>query len=345
MAGRRASKQTRDDPFGHGLPPFDPRAICRDIVRDLRGELSQREVSRRLGVSPDACHRWEQGKQVPLAVDVFRLASLVGRDAAPALERFLSARSPNTRVARVDRVAILRTMKVVRSSLTVEEIAELMGTSRFTVARWLSGSSAPRFTDLIAFVHACTQLGVLDMISCLVDPETLPSVRSLWAGLREARRLFLEVPFTDVVSEAIRSEAYLSLEAHVPGAVAKMLQITLDEEERALEALAKAGMIRIRNKKWEPIGWLVVDYRTDEARRVQMARFWTTESLRRMVPRKDAIFAYAAFGASAEQLADIRRLQLEFLNRLRAIVSVEQRVDRVALLSFHLLPLDPPPED
>ena len=215
------------------------QAAASQFLRAVRGAFADR-VCARLGYRGNPITDWENGRRSPTAGEVFRACERVGIDASTAFARFHPAPPPPPNSGSEGLCAWL---VHARGSTPIGELAKRCGRSRFAVARWLSGEAQPRLPDFFALVDAIT--GRLhDLVAELVPIEAVPALLPRYRAATAAKRLAFEEPWTEAVLRVMETVAYQALPAHEDGFVAARLGIDRGHEQRCIEQLVAAGILR-----------------------------------------------------------------------------------------------------
>jgi transcriptional regulator with XRE-family HTH domain len=223
---------------------MDLNRLSSELVRELRGPLSQAELSEKLGYTTNVLYTWEAGRRAPTASDFFRLVEAAGQDVPSALVRFFVAPPPWLRECRMTGPEdVMQLLAELTSGFSVSGLAETIDASRTTVSRWNQGQSEPRLPDLLRVVEATTGR-LLDFVGVFVDPERLDTAREPHRLATERRRLLAEHPLAAALLSALDLDAYKRLRTHRAGVLARRLGIPSDEETTLLAALEKARLVR-----------------------------------------------------------------------------------------------------
>ncbi|MBX2802765.1 MAG: helix-turn-helix domain-containing protein [Myxococcales bacterium] len=316
----------------------DRHSLARELIRALRGDRSQVQLSRRLGFSTNAVYSWESGRRWPSASRFFFVAQRVGIDVVDALGRFYPTPPDWLQQEPATPSWVLSFLQELRGTVPIGVLAERMGRSRFTVSRWLSGRSEPRLPDLLALVDVAS-LRLLDFVSCFVPPDSLPTTRRAWRRLQAARELAWGSPWAQVVLLGLELADYAALPAHDDAWLAQRLDLPEEEVSEALRRLRAAGQIRRVGSHLRPAEILSVDLRRAGA--IALKRHWTEVAARRL-QHDDTMASYNVFTVSEPVLEQIRELQRAHYRAVRALVGSAPRADRVVLMNLQLVALDRP---
>jgi len=185
-------------------------AIAGRLIRTLRAERSQMALSRWLGYKSNVIYSWEKGLKHPKASDAFCLARKVGVDLQDALGAFWSRRTvaalhntkADTRPKHDDDLAtdagVQRFIQREKGNIAITDLAEHTGFSRFTISRWLSGESAPKLHQLLAFIDASSGR-LVDFVSVLVPIEKITELTERARQIDLQRQIAREMPQTQAV--------------------------------------------------------------------------------------------------------------------------------------------------
>ena len=319
---------------------MDLELLGKELVRSLRGRRSQVALSRRLGYTSNVLYTWESGRRAPSASAFFRLATRVGVDLEAALRSFLSDRGAVLSDVRKP-AGVAALVRALLAEWPIVELAASVGADRTTVGRWVAGATEPKLPELLRIVETTTKR-LFDFVAIFADPASLASTRGAYRDLTEQRRLAYELPWSHAVLRALELDRYRALAKHEPGLIARLTGISLQEEQRCLTALAQAKQIHLQRGRWVLARVLTVDTRPSEADNRRLKQHWAEVGLERLRSRtapENALFSFNLFAVNARDFERIRRLHVEYFQRIREIVSASTAPDRVVLMNLQLVPL------
>jgi len=316
---------------------IDGPALSQQLVRELRGDRSQRALSRRLQYTTNVVYLWESGRRWPTAAAFLWLAQRTGRDVPAQLEHFapgVRLDSPPHTAAGV--AALLRHLK---GSQTAAALAEQVGVSRHTVGRWLRGQAEPRLPDFLAVVEASTNR-MLDFVALWCDPTSLPAAAESWVRLEAARRMSHALPWAPAVLLALELAAYQRLPAHDDGWLARRLGLAAETVSRCLQVLAAAGQIRRARRRWERVEIQAVDTQA-APNPTDLKQWWAQTAVDRMATA-EGLTSFNVFTVSQDDLDRLLDLQRQHYRAMRALIAASAPGERVVLTCLHTLALDTP---
>ena len=318
---------------------YDIDLLATELVRALRGDRSQAQLSRRLGFRSNVLYTWEAGRRWPTAAELMRLANRVRVDPRAAWTRFHRAPPPWLAEADVERPAtVARLLDDLRGAVPIAEVARRAGRSRFAVARWLAGDAEPRLPDLLRLIEA-TSLRLLDWLACFVDVAALPSVAAEWRRLEAERRAAYELPWTQGVLRALELEAYAALAEHDDAWIAARLGLDAPWVREAIGTLEAAGQIARVDGRYALVRSGTTDTRGDPAAGRRLKRHWANVGVDRLEAGAEGLFSYNVFTVSEADLERLRELHRAYFRELRAIVAQSSPAEAVVVANVQLFAL------
>ena len=320
--------------FWYGLA-MTMHQVTREFLRALRGSRSQVAFARRLKYRGNPVADWEAGRRCPSAAHALHACEVAGIDVAAAFLRF--HRVPLTKLhGDFDLPSWLSALK---GSTSHAALARSAGYSRHQVARWLKGQTHPNLHEFFQLVEAITGR-LCDLVAALVPIASVPSLRADYERREAARLLAHEQPWTEAILRVIETEAYRAQAAPEPGLIARTLGIPPEIEQRCLDKLLHAGIVRKSGERYQPLRSLTVDTRAIP----HLKAHWCDAAKDRLqTPSEDDLFSYNVLSASREDIARIRALLLATYREIRTIVEHTERDEAVALVNLQLLCWDPAP--
>ncbi len=315
-----------------------------ELIRACRGRRSQLALSRRLGFKTNVVYTWENGKRRPTAGQLLRLVQRTGCDVAAALRRFIGR--PCTWLDQHEpwsSEGIRQLLAELRGAMPINQLADACGVSRFAVSRWLSATSEPRASELLAVVSHCSQR-LSDLTTSFCE-SALPSLTSETKRLAAARQIAQTHPWSQLVLRHLELDAYTRLPQHRPGWIAARTGIGLAEEEGTLQMLVAAGQASWTGSHYSPNAIPALDMRKEPKLVEHQRAFWAKVASERAPTTPDSVCAYNIFTISHEGYQQLKILQREFLQKARAIIGNAHPDERVALLQLNLVPFDGLPND
>lgn len=306
--------------------PFED--IRRDLIRAIRKHRSQERLSKTLGYDYNQLHRWESGKTRMLWSDFSELCAACKVPLEDALfvglrER-ISADSPGRMIellgAKKDRTAF----------------ASLLGTSRFTVSRWISGKSEPTLDDLLRAIHyGNTLLPVF--LEKLIGIQNLPSYVEYSRAADEEVRISREFPWISAIMTALDlKDAPVARDENLIPWLAGRVRLPPAQTAQALELMKERGLIVEKEGRF-----VSVADSTNPSTAADIARdliaYWTrvaAQSVQENYPDIGSMASFSLMGVTQEGLNRIRMKYREFWNEVAIIAQEDRKNPSDTLLVF-----------
>lgn len=307
------------------------RAAASEMLRALRGRRSQRAMARRLGFRSNISADWEHGRRYPTASETLRVAERLGFDLKACFERFAPASPPR----KDDGYAVASWLDSLRGSTRNAELAQRMNRSRSSIGRWLSGESQPRLPDFLHLLDAITGR-VAEWIAALVPIDQVPTFADIFRRAGAARRIALELPWSEAVLRVIETTGYRSRPVHDDAYIASALGVSADNVTFVVQTLVQAAVILLVGERYEVTGTLAVDTRDSAAVTRRSRHHWARVAFERVRRDEADWFAYNVISVSEADCDRIEQILRAAFREVRGIVSESAPSERAALLTLHL---------
>lgn len=318
---------------------IDDEQVARELVLSLRGERSQRQLSRWLRYTTNVVYLWESGRRWPTGSAFLWLAHRVGVDVGAALDRLRPGAWQEGHAEPWHPHALAAWMRAVKGGSSAIELAGRMGRSRDAVGRWLRGEAEPRLPELLRFVEVASARR-LDFVAAFVDPATMDATREAWTRLEAARRLTREHPWAPAVLLTLELADYQSRPVHSDAWVAARLGLDEPTVATCLALLVAAGQVRRVGEAWRREEVQAVDTRSAVSP-WDLKRWWASVAADRMGSAQGVVSSTVC-AVSAADFEALQALQQQHYRDLRARIAASTPGERVVLVNLHTLALDQP---
>jgi transcriptional regulator with XRE-family HTH domain len=308
--------------------------LVRQLLRALRGRRSQTALSKRLGYSTNVVYLWESGRRMPRATELFRILARTGRQ-----EPFAALFRLPDGVDLREPAGVAALIAQLRGGTRANDVARRCGVSRYIAARWLSGATEPRLSELLMLVDVLT-LRLVDAISACVPVAEVPLIAGEAFELERRRRVAFSHPWSVAVVREIETVAYQRARAHRPAAIARRLGISSSEVERCLAALTDAGVVRFENGKYVGTPAAVDTSAASEAERRALKLHWADVARARIAAADAGLFSWTVAAVSRTDYEKLRALQVGYMTTLRQIVDASEPSEVVVVANVQLFALD-----
>lgn len=271
------------------------------------------------------------GRRYPTAAETLRVVERLGRSLDACFAPFLPAPPPS----RKDDHRVAAWLDSLRGSTTNAELAHRTGRSRSSVGRWLSGESQPRLPEFLQLLDAITGRAA-EWAAALVPIERVPTFETTFRRARAARRIALELPWSEAVLRVIETTGYRARPRHQVGTIAHALGVDEDTVSGVIRALIDAGVLGLRGEHYEVTGSLTVDTRDSSAVTERSRHHWARVAFERVQRNEDDWFAYNVISVSEADYDRIERILRSAYREVRGIVAESHPSERAALLTLQL---------
>jgi DNA-binding transcriptional ArsR family regulator len=224
----------------------------------------------------------------------------------------------------------------------VGELSSQLEVNRTTLSRWLRGATEPRLPELLRLVAVGRQR-LLAVVELLSDPRALRATRAAYDDLLLQERLAYDLPWSHALLRALELDVYRQHPRHDLSRLARAVGISTRQAGAHLEVLEQARQIVWDGTHYQSARVMAVDTRNDPAKNLELKRHWARVGVERLgAPETppDALFSFNRFAVSESDWERIRKLHLEYYDRVRAIVDEAPGTDHVVLMNLQLIPLE-----
>ena len=316
----------------------DYDGIASELLRALRGRRSQRGFSALFGFATNVAYRWEAGQRFPTVPQLFKVLERIGVPVQQALEGVDSS-TQRLRGTAVDGEHYAGAfLSLHQGTRSISELARSTGLHRLQISRVLSGRTQARLPMFLRLLDALTGR-VDEYIGAWVNLERAPHLQERLAVLGAWRELAYEHPITEAITATLESAAYKAQPSPDDSWLGARLGIAPAQVQQALQAMSRAGVVRLENGRWVPLEGRSVDTRGEAERFSAVKKYWAQIAAER-VEQDDAKAAYLVFCCSSQATDAVERLYRQTWTQARAILRDDAGNERVVLINVNWVPLD-----
>ena len=322
-----------------GADSINHQRVASELVRAVRGRRSCAELSRRMGYRSNIVHRWETGQCWPSASRFLALQQQRSARTGSWIERFFNM-SPRWAdgLDPVSPPAVAAFLQHLKGKTSVVRIAELSGRNRYSVARWIDGSTEPKLPDFLCLVDACSRR-LVDLVAALVDPAVVPCLQERWQQEQLARKAAYELPWSHAVLRALELADCPSGVTAQRAFIARKLGISSDKVREALTVLEATSQIKKQRGRFVPREVMAIDTSRDPKGARELKVAWTATALDRLTSGADGRYGYSLFAVSRADLARLHDLHLQYVRAMQEVIASSKPSECVGLYCAQLLDL------
>jgi transcriptional regulator with XRE-family HTH domain len=266
--------------------------------------------------------------------EVLRAASLLGVDVVASMAQF----APGTSLLRRDREwQVGAWLSHLRGETPMAELAQRAGCSRFSVARWLHGTSKPRLPDFFRLLDALTNR-LPQWVAAFVPVAEVPRLKARYDAAEAAKHLAFEVPWSEAVLRLIETTAYRAERVPRERYLASALGLDIEHIRVCVARLLAAGVVEKTRGRLVVRPQGAVDTQGGKEVLHRLKRHWSQVAADRLAaPQDNDYFAYNVVSVSAADLERIReRLRVAF-REIRSLVAASQPEEVAAVINLQVV--------
>lgn len=307
----------------------------RELVRSVRGALSQDQLSRRLGFSFNQVYQWEAGRTRISWADFARLARARKADLAPPLRDRLGYVGDLGDGAALARHLI--------GDLSAPEAARRIGVSAYVIRSWRTGRTQVLLGSILALLQRLQNF-LPEFVGAIADVALIPSLRRELERRERQRRFFFDFPLGSAALHCLDLTELKAKPAYPDGFLARKLAVGLPEERAMLAEMLSSGVICRVGRHFKV---LCRDLETsgDFADALRTRRFWLERLLKMMETLRErpefTVFALTSYDVSKAGHARVKQAHFEFLTKVYEILASDlDPKERVIIQLFQMLDLE-----
>lgn len=220
---------------------FDYYQLSRDVVKTLRGDLTQRHLSKTLDYSFNQVGKWESGVTQVKWVDFIAIAKALSIPIDHCLKQFFGNYDGTFTAPDI--------FLYLDGFLGLQSIRD--GYSKRLVKRWHTHKTSPDLAEIFRVFDSRPAM-LLGFLSYFVDCATLDSTCHQYVDFKKELALLYEDPNIAYVNEALKVRAYTELEYHDEQLLARHASCTIEALKKTLHSQSKLGTLFFDGKKYIP---------------------------------------------------------------------------------------------
>lgn len=220
---------------------MDYSRIKKELLTALRGDLTQKEMSARLGFKYNQYHKWESELKW-LRWDEFIDILIVTN--CPYKNSF------NLVLGFYDNPKNIKLLfESLCLNLNMKEIGQIVGHNESIVRRWMTKDISPSLETMLNLIDIRTN-NLYEFISQLVNIEKIPTINIKYQEVLKQKRVEIQFPFASAIEAAIQLEDYKNLEKHSDKWISDRILVAENLVKKAIAALVNAETILKIDKKY-----------------------------------------------------------------------------------------------
>lgn len=298
---------------------FDGQRLVRHVLCEIRGEVTQKEMSTRLGYRFNQWHKWESGQKVLMWADLMKIADTMGlplTDAVCVLAGPAAAANENGGFFMRD---IFRKF----GGYNLSQVQKKMRVSKTTMHRLVTAQQDVPVEFVFEFLTGFSSL-LPYLVGVLAPQIQDPVFREEMARMRSQLRLESEFPWLSAIEAYLETAEYTQLKRHSDRAIATGLGLSMGEVRQGLSLLSENKTIERSDDKYV-LNLKRIDLEADIVGSAKFARYWTEKALHRYstadgVPLSRRGWSSRVFPVSETARDELRKLTQSFVGEMANIL-------------------------
>ena len=238
---------------------LDYTVLAREIIVQMRGSLSQRELSEHLGYSFNQVGKWESGSTQIKWKDFIRLSLVKGIPLSDCLSYYFLEKIDKTQLENIS-IYIQKYLGAILDSGK---------SSAVLLTKWQQGRFAPSLSDVLVWfdMRSSSLIGFLNLF---LKVEDLPSLKREFEYFSKALQIIEHRPSLVFINAALQLREYRDLEGHSEDILTKHSCCSREELRQSLKQMVDLGLVSFDGKKYHPCAF---DFSFSNLRLRQVRKF------------------------------------------------------------------------
>ncbi len=225
--------------------PIDIKKLTKELLKSLRGKLSQQDINQSFEFSFNQAYRWEAG-----------ITKISWDEFVDYCQHSGHLQQLQKSLEKVDRVSLANDAKNISGFFTAQlgnknivAYSKKIKIPRKTFAKWLKADIYPSLEQMLNFFHY--EVGTLvPFCADLTDISALSSLKDTYRRYKIREGITLKYPMVSLVLNYLHTEEYKSLIRVTEGHFCRLFGMSMQVEKEIFEALENSLTIEKKNNKW-----------------------------------------------------------------------------------------------
>lgn len=258
-------------------PDYHSR-LSRAILVELRGSLSQSELSQKLGYSFNQVGKWESGATIFHWNDFTQINEVLGIPWKLHFESVFSFHSG----MRVDSTSIFEILSQFFGDASVREMAERLHKSPSSISRLLNDQVKIDFADVLRVMDQ--RIFVLNnWLSRFLNPQNVELLKNRFEVENHTANNLLSTPWLPIVFSCLSLQEYQELSEHSNHWIAAKTGLSEQQVTKALELLSESGIITKSDSKYRGFVREMTFLKSPQMR--ELTRYLTSRAAQSFAPK------------------------------------------------------------
>lgn len=253
-------------------PGLDFNLLGQEILVKIRGDLSQQELSHRLGFSFNQCGKWETGATIIHWQDFTHICEVLN---IPWQKNFNDIFAFH-RDMLIENTPVFETLSRFFGYASLTEMAQTLHKSRSSVSRLQNNLVKVQFSDVLQ-VMDIRPFVLSSWLAKMLHPGELETFKNKYLSELVVYKGIVSYPEAALVNFCFHLHSYWELAEHSNEWIANKVGLTEEEVEKAVQHLLAVGLIHSVGNKYKSIERELTTLKMPEFRTlIQYVSNWTT---------------------------------------------------------------------
>ena len=280
--------------------------LRKELLVHLRGKIPQEQVNKKLGLTFNKVYRWESGTDHLMWPDFVKLGKVFKINIEGIVKEVFTFHDDPKKSHLL--------VKHFAGTTTQVELAKILGISRYTLSRWLKGTSHPQLEQMFALMDFVSP-EFLRFLEAITKGVVLQSTQERILQNRSQSGFYSDYPWLSTLLSAIETTSYRSHPSDKT--LAKKTKLPLEDVQKALDDFSKAGIIEWNGKHWETkLNRIFLKASPDDILKIAKYVFSTTfQSIEHSKGNKEMRLSWKIFSLNKNAYGKILQRYTEFFRR------------------------------
>jgi transcriptional regulator with XRE-family HTH domain len=306
--------------------------LKRELLIHLRGQLAQSQVNKKLGLTFNKMYRWESGTSHIMWPDFVDFCDAL----KIPLKKFVKEAYSFSENLKLSPALV----KHFVGQSTQKEISETLEISRYTLSRWLKGTSDPTLDQMFALMDYASP-DFLRFLEMITQGVVLPVAQLRINQSRLQMQHYASYPWLSILLSALEMKSYHKNPSDEY--LAEKTKLPLAQIKKALKDFEKSGLVKHDGNCWRTTVHRMFLNATSEDK-INIARYiygTTLKSVDNGIGNPDMRLSWKIFSLNKKAYDQVLQRYTEFFNDLGKIIDSNQEdADNIYVFSVGIVDLD-----
>ncbi len=309
-----------------------------EILRGVRGSLSQQRLSTKMGFAFNKVYRWECGRLNIKWKDFVRFCECSEIDLHFYVKMFFGVDTID-----LNPKTVVMALKGLRD---VAELAKQIGRQQRVLQRWINGSSEPYLRDVLKLIYV-TSGALLEFSAQLAGKRGLPTFTKELNQRNMEREFHFAHPEFAAIIRCFELTEYEKSKTHSSDLIARKTNLKAKDVTRLIQLAEKKGLVKENRGKYEVVNKSLSTLGDLEGRK-RILNYWMSRQIEGVQAMEslldpDILSGYLVFGTNQITFDKICDLRQQFFRAALGLLHHDDNragrapIDRIVVLQHNIM--------